>query len=276
MRAELLLNPESRRGREMAAAVRDDLRRYGIETLDAATPHSDRIDCIVSAGGDGTLTRAMRRAIELGVPLGVIPLGTFNDLARTLGIPFDVGAACAAIAATRTRSIDVARVNGVYYASEASIGVSTRIARLQTPQEKRRFGTLAVIATALQAFRYARPMKVDVGFDGRCERFKTVQLTVANSHRFGGVFNVADAAIDDGWLDLYSIEIDTAAEALSVARAILRGERHDAPGLRTFRAKKFHVHTHRRHHVSADGEPAGRTPATFEVMPKALSVYVPE
>lgn len=275
MRALLLLNPQSRRGREMAPALRADLRSRGVETIDDAVGESAKVDCVISAGGDGTLTRAMARAVELNVPIGVVPLGTFNDLARTLKIPFDVAGACATIGAGHTRTIDVARVNGVYYASEASIGVSSRIARLQTPQEKRRFGTLAVIATALQAFRYARPMNVALSFDGRTERFKTVQLTVANSHRFGGVFSVADAAIDDGWLDVYSIEIDGAREALSVARAVLSGQRQDAPGLRTYRSTTFHVHTRRRHHISADGEPAGETPATFEVLPKALRVYVP-
>lgn len=274
MRALLLLNPESRRGREMAPVLRDDLRRCGIEAV--ADGAGKNVDCVISAGGDGTLTRAIARAIELGLPIGVVPLGTFNDLARTLGIPFDVSSACATIGAGHLRTIDVARVNGVYYTSEASIGVSSRIARLQTSQEKRRFGTLAVAATALQAFRFARPMHVEVSFDGKTERFKTVQLTVANSHRFGGVFSVSDAAIDDGWLDLYSVEIDNAGEALSVARAVLSGKPHNAPGLRTYRSTAFHLRSRRGHHISADGEPAGKTPATFEVLPKALQVYVPK
>lgn len=271
-----MLNPESRRGREMAPVLRQDLQRCGIETIDGASREAANVDCVISAGGDGTLTRAMACAIELGLPIGLVPLGTFNDLARTLNVPFDVASACATIGAGYTRTIDVARVNGVYYASEASIGISSRIARLQTSGDKRRFGALAVIATALQAFWYVRAMRVTLSFDGKSERFKTVQLTVANSHRFGGVFNVADAAIDDGWLDLYSIEIDNALEALSVARAVLSGRRHDTPGLRTYRSKKFHVHTRHRHRISADGEPAGQTPATFELFPKALRVYVPQ
>jgi YegS/Rv2252/BmrU family lipid kinase len=258
----------------MAPALRAALRDCGIDVAGDPAPHGD-VDCVIAAGGDGTIARAIPLAIELGVPIGLVPLGTFNDLARTLEIPFNVGAACRIIAAGVTRTIDAARVNGVYYASEASIGVSTRIARLQTPAEKQRFGALAVVVTALQAFRYWRPMRVHVSFDGRSERFQTVQLTVANSHRFGGVLSVSDAAIDDGWLDLYSIEIDGIAEAVSVARAALRGERHDAPGLRTYRSTKFHVRTRRRHHISADGEPAGKTPATFEVLPKAVRVYVP-
>ncbi|HKE37003.1 MAG TPA: YegS/Rv2252/BmrU family lipid kinase [Candidatus Baltobacteraceae bacterium] len=276
MRALLLLNLQSRRGREMAPVLREELRRRGIETIDGRTRQAADVDCVISAGGDGTLTRAMAIAVGRDVPVGLVPLGTFNDLARTLNVPLDVAAACDVIGAGHTRTIDVSRVNGVYYASEASIGVSSRIARLQTSQEKQRFGMLAIVATALQAFRYVRPMRVSVAFDGKCESFKTVQLTVANSHRFGGVFNVSDAAIDDGWLDLYSVEIDNPGEALSVARAVLRGQRHDAPGLRTYRSTKFYVTARNRHHISADGEPAGKTPATFEVLPKALRVYVPQ
>lgn len=257
-----------------------ELRARGIDVVDVSerqlTDAFAPVDCIVVAGGDGTITRVIPAALRWNVPLGVLPFGTFNELARTLNVPFDLAQACEIVAHGHTRLVDVARVNGVYYLSEASIGLSSRIARLQRPADKQRFGILAVILTTLQAFRYVRPMRVEVSFDDRDERFKSIQLTIANSHRFGGLFNVADAAIDDGWLDLYSIEIENPIEALSVAGAMLRGRRMGAPGLRTFRSTRFHVRSRRRHHIRADGEPAGKTPATFEVLPKALRVFAPE
>jgi diacylglycerol kinase (ATP) len=280
VRALVVYNPQSRRGTEATRVLPALLRAAGVDVV-AASQQLLReplppADCIVGAGGDGTLSRLIPAALRWNVPLGVVPFGTFNELARTLGIPLDWAQACAVIALGRTRTIDVARVNGVYYLSEASIGVSSRIARLQTPAEKRRYGLLAVIITTLLAVRYVRLMRVAVSFDGQCERFKTIQLTVANSHRFGGFFNVADASIDDGWLDLYSVEIDNAIEAIGVAGAMLRGRRADAPGLRTYRSTRFHVWSRRRHHIRADGEPAGRTPATFEVLHKALRVFAPQ
>jgi diacylglycerol kinase family enzyme len=119
-------------------------------------------------------------------------------------------------------------------------------------------------------------MTAEVEYDGRVERFKTVQLTIANSHRFGGLFSVADAAVDDGWLDLYSVEIDDFAKAFQVARVIFQGKRESVPGLRTLRSKAFTVRTRRPHRITADGEPAGTTPATYSVVPKALRVLVPE
>jgi diacylglycerol kinase (ATP) len=276
----VVYNPESHRGAEAIGVLPSLLRAAGVEPIEASNAllreTAAPADCIVGAGGDGTISRLIPLALRWRVPIGVIPFGTFNELARALDIPFDAAQACAVIAKGHTRTVDVACVNGVYYLSEASIGLSSRIARLQTQVPKRRYGILAVIATSLLAFRYVRPMSVAVTFDGRCEGFKTVQLTVANSHRFGGLFNVADAAIDDGWLDLYSVEIDNAVEALGVANAMLRGRRMNAPGLRTYRSTRFHVGGRRRHHIRADGEPAGKTPATFEVLPKALRVLAPQ
>jgi diacylglycerol kinase (ATP) len=274
MRALLVLNRLSRRGLLAGNAVARALRDRGVEVVEGREP-SGAFDCIVAAGGDGTFVRLIPRAIALGIPIGLIPLGTFNDLARTLEIPTDVSKACDVIANGRTRTIDVARVNGYYYVNEASIGISSRVARLQLPIDKQRFGFFAIIATAMQALLLARRMHVEIEYDHHSEAFTTVQLTVANSYRFGGLFTVEDAAVDDGWLDLYSIQIRTAYEAFSVARTIMSGKRQTVPGLRTYRSKKFRVRTHHRHRIMADGEPAGKTPATFEILPHALRVFVP-
>lgn len=280
MRVLLDLNRRSRNGRRIGAAAAREFAALGIETVPFAAHHRTSVlppcDAIVAVGGDGTLVRLIGRAIRWNVPLGVIPSGTFNELAHTLGIPFDVAAACRVVAAGHTRAVDVGCVNGIHYLSEASIGISSRAARMQTAELKQRFGYLAIATSALRALWYSRPMFAEVSYDDRVVRFKTVQLTVANSHRFGGVFAASDAAIDDGWLDLYSVEIENFAEAFDVARAMLRGRRVSVPGFRTLRAKRFSVRQHRQHHVTADGEPAGKTPATFTVMPKALRVYVPE
>ncbi|MEO6835044.1 MAG: YegS/Rv2252/BmrU family lipid kinase [Candidatus Tumulicola sp.] len=280
MRAWMVVNTRSRHGREIGALAFRELTSRGVEVVpfgDYGTPGATPpCDCIVAVGGDGTIVRLIARAIESNVPIGVVPAGTFNELARTLTIPLDVKAACGVIVAGHARTIDVGRVNGVYFINEASIGISSRAARLQTSDLKRRYGFLAVAASALQALRFSRPMYAEVTYDGAVERFNTIQLTVANSHRFGGLFAVSDAAIDDGWLDLYSVEIESFWEALPVARVILQGKRESVPGLRSLRSTQFTVRQRRNHHIVADGEAAGSTPATFQVVPKALRVLVPE
>ncbi|HUZ50737.1 MAG TPA: YegS/Rv2252/BmrU family lipid kinase [Candidatus Dormibacteraeota bacterium] len=278
MRAYLAINERSRRGRTLADNVREALAVHGVDVVEGdGALRTGGFDCVIGAGGDGTAAGLIATAIERGVPLGIVPLGTFNELARTLGIPLDIEGAIHLIASGHERRIDIGRVNGAYFVNEASIGISSRITRLQTPELKQRFGFVGVLGTAFQAFRHARPIHV-LAYDDRdrCERFRTIQLTIANSHRFGGLVSVEAAAIDDGWLDLYSVEIDTALEAFPIAYAMIQGKPHAVPGLRTLRSARFRIETRHPHHIVADGEPAGFTPALFEVLPKALRVFAPQ
>lgn len=272
MKALLVLNERSRLGKREGAAVCRTLEGAGVECLREPGPP---VDAVIAAGGDGTVIGAIPLALERGVPIGIVPLGTFNDLARTLGVPQSIQHACEVILRGRTRAIDVGRVNGRHFVNEASIGVTTRIARRQTPQIKQRFGLLGVISTALQTLREVRPFFAEIGYDGKSERCRTVQITVANNGRFGGIIDRPDASIDDGWLDLYSVEPRNWFDAFAVVRKIVARDPSSGEGLRTRRSAKFGVVTHRPHHISADGEPAGVTPATFEVLPKALRVLVP-
>jgi YegS/Rv2252/BmrU family lipid kinase len=272
MQALLVLNERSRLGLREGAAVCRMLEEGGIRCSREA---GERVDAVIAAGGDGTLIGAIPLALELGVPVGIVPLGTFNDLAKTLGVPAAIPQACAVLAHARTRAIDVGRVNGRYFVNEASIGVTARIARRQTPEIKQRFGALGVISTTLQTLRDVRPFSAHITFDGRTERVRTVQITVANNAHFGGIIERVDASIDDGWLDLYSIEPRNWPDAFALVRKIIMQDPSSGQGLRTRRSTRFAISTRRPHHISADGEPAGMTPAIFEVLPKALRVLVP-
>ncbi|HZT12646.1 MAG TPA: diacylglycerol kinase family protein, partial [Candidatus Baltobacteraceae bacterium] len=170
MRSLLVLNQNSRRGEREGDRVCRTLEELGIECV--RDPGAASIDAIIAAGGDGTIVRTMPLVVQRQVPLAIVPLGTFNDLARTLGVPMGVEDACRSIAAGNTRTIDVGRVNGRYFVNEASVGVSTRIARRQTSQVKQRFGVLAVIATTFQSLRAMRPFWVELGIPERpAERF---------------------------------------------------------------------------------------------------------
>jgi diacylglycerol kinase (ATP) len=275
VRVRLVVNPASRRGSQLGDSVAAELRSLGIEVVGEEAPVQS-LDAIVVAGGDGTMAGQIPRALAIGVPIGLVPLGTFNDLARTLRIPFDVEMACAIVAGERTRAIDVARVNDAYYCTEASIGISSRLARLQRPEDKQRFGFFAIVASLFQALRFARTFRVDLSYDGRRERLHAVQFTIANSEHFGGFITVDDAAIDDGWLDCYCVEVKSVLDFFSLLGAIVLGRRSSVRGLRTFRAPRFEVRTRRPHRITAYGEPAGETPAVFEVLPRALRIFVPE
>ena len=276
MRSLLVLNAKSRRGAECAELVRATLRDCGAELVEERTAATAAtVDSVIAAGGDGTLISAVEAAIGLGAPLGIIPLGTFNDLARSFGLPLDVVRACRVATGSSTRAIDVGRVNGRYFVNEASIGLSTRIARRQTLEIKRNFGFLGIAGTTLQTLSQSRPFHAEIEYDGKTEYLRTIQITIANNAHFGGLFDNPDAAIDDNRLDLYSIEVRNWFGVLPILRKLIARDPRAVGGLRMRGSTRFVVRTPHSHHVFADGEPAGFTPATFEVLPRALRVFVP-
>ncbi len=288
-RVLLAVNTKARRGRDArdqaAAAFRArghtviELQTSGApgELSRAIVARASEADVVAVGGGDGTVVSALAGLRATGLPLLALPLGTFNELARTLGIPFDVEQAAALIDDGVPYRIDVARANEFEYVNEASIGLSTSVARLQTGAVKKRLGMLAIPVTTLRALRYARPFHVDVEFDdGTTRRFRTIQLTVANSYRFGGVVENPEAAIDDGKLWLYTIDIKHWWHAFGILASVLLRRFPHAPDVIALRGHKFVVRTHRRpHRVYADSEPATHTPTTFTVDREAVTVLVP-
>ncbi len=288
-RVLLAVNTRARRGRDARDRAAAALRARGHTVIELQTDgkpgalsaaivaRAAEADVVAVGGGDGTVISAIAGLRETRLPLLALPLGTFNELARTLGIPFDLEQAVALIDDGVPYRIDVARANQFDYVNEASIGLSTSVARLQTGAVKSRLGMLAIPVTTLRALRYARPFHVEVEFeDGTRRTFRTIQLTVANSYRFGGVVENPEAAIDDGRLWLYTIDIKRWWHAFGILAAVALHRFPHAPDVIALRGHKFVVHTHRgARRVYADSEPATHTPVTFSVDREAIAVFVP-
>lgn len=286
-RALFLVNPRARKGAEGADEIEAHLRSLGLDLLversedpsrfqELTRRHLGRIDRVIVGGGDGSLNAAVQPLIECGLPLGIIPLGTANNLARTLGIPFDPEAACAVIASGHRRRIDLGWVNHQYFCTTASLGLSVRITEELSADAKRRWGPLAYALTAIRVIRRARPFHADIACDGSNRRTRTVQIVVGNGRFYGAALAVAeDATIDDARLDLYSLEIDHWWELLKLAPSLKRGTHGKRPEVETLRATAFTIRTRTPMAVDMDGEVGTETPAQFRVVPKALDVFVP-
>ncbi|GAC1425790.1 MAG: lipid kinase [Candidatus Velthaea sp.] len=286
-RVLLAVNTHARRGQDARDQALAALRARGheVEILETSSPEDlargvaakrGSIDVAAIGGGDGTLISAIEGVRGADVPMLILPLGTINELARTLAIPFDIDAACALLDEGNAHPIDAARVNGTWFFNEASIGLSTHVAREQTGEVKSRWGMFAIPIATIKSLRGLRWYHFDVESDsGERKHFRTVQLTVANSYRFGGVVENRDAEIDDGWLDLYSINLKSWWSVLDVLAAVARKTFPQADCVETMRGRSFTVTSRRTHHVFADGEPASKTPAEFKVVPGAIRVFVP-
>jgi YegS/Rv2252/BmrU family lipid kinase len=287
MRALLLINRHSRQGGGILEQASRLLRELGFElTVECDADarhwsavvrrHADRVDRVIVGGGDGSLNAAVDGLVDTGLPLGVLPLGTANDLARTLGLPTDLAGACAVIAAGQTRRIDLGWVNGKHFFNAASLGLSVRISQQLTREAKGRWGVLAYGLTALRALWTARPFRAELRVNGERIRVQTVQLVVGNGVYFGGGLAVApDAAIDDQRLDLYSLEVERWWQVFPLLPALRTGALASRTKVRVLQTQEVEIRTRRRRWINTDGELTTHTPALFRVVPRALAVYAP-
>lgn len=287
MRILLLHNANARQGAGALDPVRRRLETAGhtvtVEPFtnlpelarDIARLHLSA-DAIVVCGGDGSISSAAPAIMESGLPLGIVPAGTANDLARTLGIPLDFAAAADVILAGQTRRIDVGTVNGHAFFNVASVGLSSELAQKLDPALKKRFGRLGYAIAALRVLATARRFSARIVEKGGATRVKTYQIAVGNGRLYGGGNIVAqDAAIDDGRLDLYSLEMPSLWKAALMVRAFRTGTHGAWKEVRTARCVEFDVETRRAMPVNTDGEIVTATPAHFRVLPAAITVFAP-
>lgn len=249
--------------------VNGEALRAGITAV-AAT-----VDAVVVAGGDGTVNAALAALAGGDTPLAVLPLGTANDLARTLGIPFDPAGAAAVAVDGPVHRIDLGRVNGRYFCNVAHIGLGVR-ARSDGLGErhKRRWRALSYPVSLLRMAGRLRSFRLEVGVDGRVEYLRSLHFTVGNGRYYGGGVPVqAEAGIDDGLLDAYSVPPQGRLGLIRAAWDVWRGGVAGSPVWRS-QAHVLTVRTRRHRRILADGEIIARTPATFEVCPRELAVVI--
>ncbi|MDP4026714.1 lipid kinase [Methylobacterium sp. NEAU 140] len=285
-RALLICNAKARNGALPLDAVRDVLRAGGIEPVEPAPDadcqatirdYAERVDLVILGGGDGTMNAAAPALVDTRLPLGILPLGTANDLARSLGLPLDPMAAARFIPTARAHPVDLGWVNGHYYFNVASIGFSAELAGELTAESKKRWGVLGYAVAAVRVLRRVRPFTVTIEHDGTTEKVVTIQVSVGNGRHYGGGMTVEEGAtVDDGKLDFYSLEIAHWWRLLALLPALRRGTHGRAADVRAFQTREIRLTTRRPRPVNTDGELTTHTPAHFKVLPKILSIYAPD
>jgi len=282
----MLINPNARRGGQ-ALEVVDRLSAGGVDVTverfsgpaevsqDIVRRAADT-DLVIVCGGDGTVAAAAKGLLETGLPMGVLPLGTANDLARTLGLPLELPAAADVIVRGRTERIDLGEVNGHAFFNVASLGLSADLARGLTQESKRRWGRFAYAIRALQVLLAARPFRAEIIHGKARVQVRTLQIAVGNGRHYGGGSVIHEhASIVDGFLDLYSLE-PAAVWKLALMFDTFRRGRHGLwAEVQTSKDVEFDIRTRRPRWINADGDLVTRTPAHFVVRPAAIEVFVP-
>jgi diacylglycerol kinase (ATP) len=284
----LLTNPTAGKGRggRARAAVLERLRGAGLGVRDLSGRDADEAldlaraavaedtESLVVLGGDGMVHLAVQAVAGTGIPLGIVPAGTGNDVARYFDLPRkDPVAAADRVIAGRTRQVDLARAGSKYFATVLCAGfdalVNERANRMTWPKGQMRYN-LATLAE----LRVFRPLPYTLEIDGRQLKLDAMMVSVGNGPSFGGGLRITEGAVlDDGLLDVVIIKPMSRRSLVRTYPQLFKGthvthpryEHHlartvtiAAPGITTY----------------ADGERFGDLPLTVECAPGALTVYV--
>ncbi len=253
------------------------------------------VEAVIVGGGDGTVSDAARELVKTKVALGILPIGTFNNIARSVGVVGDLEAGCAIIAEGHTREIDIGLANGRQYFFEAAgAGLD---ATLFPIGEEIKGGHWSRIFTALKLTFQYRAQPVAITFDRKIDEALRVQVRVrlskrlrqqrtirrnallvvaANGPYYGGGFTVApDARLEDGLLTLSVYRRFSKLELARHFLAISLGKYSYSPKIETYHAGMLSIVSPASLPVHLDGKPFEKLPITLEAMPRALRVFVP-
>ncbi len=229
-------------------------------------------DAIVAAGGDGTVRSVAFQLLDRDAVLGILPLGTAMNVARSLGIPLEPEAAAEILATGSVTPIDVGDVRGQPFLEIASIGLGAEVLAVATEVQKGRFSVAFDLLR--DAWRYPRT-RIRLQLDGREIRAHAPSLAIANGPYTGrGIHLAPDARLDDGRFDVLAFDGFGGFQlAIHFIRALV-GRTWD-PRIRRYRAAKVRVSTRRPLPVRLDSQDLGSTPVELVSRPGALRVIAP-
>src|SRR5882757_4228109 len=283
----LLVNPTSGGGRALKILPRVEaaldsgrvpfrvVRTRSLEHgVDKALTAAEAGELPVVISGDG-LVGAIGGAIAGGeTPLGVVPVGRGNDLARVLGIPTEPEDAIAVVLGGHTRTIDVGEANGHRFLGIASLGFDSDANRIAN--ESRLGGNLVYAYAALRALVAWKPARFTIAIGDQRTRLEGYSVIVANNSAYGGGMYVApDADLEDGEFDVVTIGKVGKLRFLGNLPKVFKGTHVNNDEVQVVRASRLSLSASRPFAVYADGEHLTDLPADLRVIPRALRVLVP-
>ncbi len=291
MRALLIYNPNSGGGghANRLSLLAQQARQAG-HTLEIVTPSTADAAAdaarqgvaagfarICAAGGDGTINTIIGALADSGVPLGIIPMGTVNVMAREFDISLEPERALAVALAGRVRRVDLGTVNGRPFLLMAGLGFDAHVVANAAPHlHDAPFRPLAYITAGLQLLTDHQPSRFRLQLDHVDLTLPAWMLMVSNAPSYAYQLPMAPAArMDDGLLDITVFTEESGLDRLLQIGAVFMGQHTQHPQVSTFRTHALQVTADPPAHLQVDGDAAGFTPATFAVRSGALHVVTP-
>ncbi|MCI1858126.1 MAG: diacylglycerol kinase [Sporolactobacillus sp.] len=292
-KARIIYNPTS--GREMAkkniAYILDRLEGAGYEASAYATKgKSDatkaarravrrKFDLVVAAGGDGTINEVINGLAEKDYrpKLGVLPLGTTNDFARSVKIPRDIVKACDILCNGYEMPIDIGKANNRYFINIAGGGKLTELTYDVPSKMKTMIGQLAYYLRGIEMLPSLRPTHATIEYDGHTFSGDVMLFLVTNTNSVGGFEKLApDAKLNDGLFDLIILKKTNLAEFIRLASLALRGEHIKDAKIIYAQAGRIKIDTDEKMQLNVDGEYGGDLPGEIVNLSRHLHLMVPK
>jgi YegS/Rv2252/BmrU family lipid kinase len=300
MRSKLIVNPTSgpwNTLRELPAVLNHledngwhttlhQTERPGEATELARQAVDQEIDAVFVAGGDGTINEIINGLAESQVALGVLPAGTGNVWAKELGLPtrsplhlMPLVASIKALVPGTTRRIDLGRANGRYFLQWTGLGLDAEVTYAMEPRTRRqrRLGALAYIVAGVTTAASMAGTRSRIWIDEETIYRRSILIVVSNSQLYGGMVRIAtDARLDDGLLDVNVFAGTGFGSSLRAALGVITGLHVHDPRHSFYRGSTIRIETDKPMALHLDGEPFGFTPLECRVVPRALTVILPQ
>ena len=275
--------------RDAVAAVREeghdiDVRvtwEAGDSGLFAAEAAKAGIDTVIAGGGDGTVNEVLNGLASVegnASALGVIPLGTANDFARSAGIPLQLEAALRVAVETEPAVVDVGRSGQRAFMNVATGGFGTEVTVNTDPKLKRMLGGAAYLITGMGRFSELEPVEVQLKGPDLNWKGKILVLAVGNARQAGGGHILCpDAVLDDGLLDVGILpDVPEDQHAKAIGALMTKGLQAVQEAAVYWRVPWVEVDAPKGLYVNLDGEPTHATHHRFDIEPKRLKLHLPE
>jgi YegS/Rv2252/BmrU family lipid kinase len=284
----LIVNAHSRRGRELFREAVEKLRAAGIELIAAHAVRDpaklvpkvreavrDGAPMVIVGGGDGSLSYTVDEVVDRDCVFALLPLGTANSFARTLGIPLDLDGAIAVIATGQRRRIDLGMIDDDYFANCAAMGLSPMIGEGVPHKLKRYLGRLGYLIWAVWCLIRFHAFRLTVRGEGIDETFWATEVRIANGGHHGGVELIESAEVDSGRIVVQAV-VGRRASSLVwdwFSKYWKLPARNRTT--REFHGAELTIETRPRQRISIDGEVLAKTPVVARVAQCAIEVVVP-
>ena len=285
--AVLVVNAHSRRGRALFREAVEKLRGAGIELIAAHALRNPRLlpdtvreavrggaPMVIVGGGDGSLSCAVDELVDRDCVFALLPLGTANSFARTLGIPLDLDGAIAAVASGRRRRIDLGMIDRDYFANCAAMGLSPMIGEGIPHNLKRWLGRAGYLVWAIWCLIRFHAFRLTVRGDGIDETLWATEVRIANGGHHGGVELIESAKVDSGQIIVQAVPGRRASVLVWdwFAKYWKLPARNRTT--REFHGTRLTIETRPRQRISIDGEVLAKTPVVAQVAECAIEVVV--